>query len=78
MHNATVSLDDCHGNNSTVVMAIVIPLIIICVLLIVYYVYKIFQTKRRKDGKKSIRYSAVYKDTVESVDGKKARQVPEM
>ena len=81
LHNVTASFTDCddlQSRKSTIVMAIVIPLIIICVLLIGYYVYKIFQTKRRK-GKKSVRYSAVYKDTVESVSGKpKTRPMSEL
>ena len=54
-----------HGTKSAIALAVAIPIIIICCLLIGYYVYKII--KNRKHGQhKSVRYSAVYKDTVES------------
>ena len=54
-----------HASKSSVALAVAIPIIIICCVLIGYYAYKIIQNKK-KGQRKSVRYSAVYKDTVES------------
>ena len=72
LHNVTRTLEDCvySQNNKTIVMAVVIPLLIIFSLILVYFVYKLLQTRKKsRAGKKNVRYSSVYKDTVETVSG---------
>ena len=54
------------GGSSAIALGIAIPIIIICLLLIAFFIYKIMQTRRQRAGKKSVRYSEVYKDTVET------------
>ena len=58
--------EEC-GGTSVLALGIAIPILIICFLLIGYYMYKIWQARRSREAKrKSVRYSAVYKDTVEN------------
>lgn len=54
------------SGKNTVILAIAIPIVIICVLLIGYYIYKIVQSRRSREDRKSVRYSSVYKDTTEA------------
>ena len=62
----TLSCDPSGGGSSAVALGIAIPVIIICLILIAFFVFKIMQTRRQRAGKKSVRYSEVYKDTVET------------
>lgn len=54
-----------NGMRSMIAAAVAIPIIAICVLVIFFIVYKIVQS-RRQQKRASFRYSAVYRDTVES------------
>jgi len=67
--NATLALDCPTTNRSVIMMAVIIPLMIVCGCLIIYLVYKILQAKKRREGQRNVRYSSVYKDTVETVSG---------
>lgn len=62
------------GGSSALALGIAIPIIIICLLLIAFFIYKIMQTRRQRAGKKSVRYSEVYKDTVETTPKEGAQQ----
>lgn len=70
LHNVTSTLQGCPGpsRSSVIALAITIPIIIVCAGFIGYYLYKIIQARRTRGQRKSVRYSEVYRDTVESTN----------
>ena len=64
------------GGSSAVALGIAVPVIIICLVLIAFFIYKIMQTRRQRAGKKAVRYSEVYKDTVETTPRAGTQQQP--
>ena len=53
------------GNRGVIALAIGIPILIICAGLIAFFLWRIAKS-RKADQRKSVRYSAVYRDTVEN------------
>ena len=70
VYNMTASMSCPSKGNDSIAMAVAIPIIVICCLLIGFFLYRIIQNKRKAGKRKSVRYSAVYKETVESKEDK--------
>ena len=59
--------EDC-SDQSHLALYIAIPVVIILVLFICFFIYMIIKNRREKAKRKSVKYSAVYKDTVEAAN----------